>query len=183
MSLIVARWDQWYTSPPRPTRSFKGADPRGGSSRNYLEWRFDTKELFRVVVKSWIIYFTTPKIVRVTVCHGQIWQIQVCCQKQGIIDITVNIRFIWLQTVSVTLKRVMLERQRESEVIEIDNDITSLGTIKQSNRTVTDKLIKKPCHKDFVSTWSESVLGKGLTFDFFCDTLVRKNILVTTLFS
>ena len=32
-----------------------------------LRWWFDTKELFRVTVKSWIIYFTTPKIVRVTV--------------------------------------------------------------------------------------------------------------------
>ncbi len=58
------------SKPPRPTRIFKGADRRGGSSRNYLEWWFDTKELFRVTVKSWIIYFTTPKIVRVT---GTVW--------------------------------------------------------------------------------------------------------------
>ncbi len=27
------------------------AAPRGEASRNYLEWRFDTKELFRVAVK------------------------------------------------------------------------------------------------------------------------------------
>jgi hypothetical protein len=66
-----------------------------------------------------------------------------------------------------------------SEVIEIDNDITALGTIKQTNRTVTDKLIKKSCHKDFVSTWSEAVLEKGLTLDFFCETLVHEDILVT----
>ncbi len=39
-----ARLAQWYTSPTRPTRSSKGVAPRGGASRNYLEWRFDTKE-------------------------------------------------------------------------------------------------------------------------------------------
>ncbi len=30
-----------------------------------------------------------------------------------------------------------------------------------------------------MTVWSETVLGKGLTFDFFSDTLVRKAILVT----
>ncbi len=39
-----------YKDPVIP--SFKGAAPRGGASRNYSEWRFDTKELFRVTVKS-----------------------------------------------------------------------------------------------------------------------------------
>ena len=44
---------------------------------------------------------------------------------------------------------------------------------------MTDLLIKKPSHEDFVAAWSEAVLGKGLTFDFFSDPLVRKAILVT----
>jgi hypothetical protein len=39
-------------------------------------------------------------------------------------------------------------------------------------------MIQKPSHEDFV-VWSEAVLGKGLTFDFFSDPLVRKTILVT----
>jgi hypothetical protein len=34
-------------------------------------------------------------------------------------------------------------------------------------------------HEDFVAEWSEVVFGKGLTFDFFSDPLVRKIILVT----
>jgi hypothetical protein len=55
----------------------------------------------------------------------------------------------------------MSERDRESEVIEIDNTITAPGASKQTNRTVTDKLIKKPSHEDFVAAWSEAVLGKG----------------------
>ena len=54
----------------------------------------------------------------------------------------------------------MSERERESEVIEIDNDITAPGASKQTNRTVTDKLIKKPSHEDFVTTCSERCLGK-----------------------
>jgi hypothetical protein len=83
------------------------------------------------------------------------------------------------QSVSTALKRVLSERERESEVIEIDNDITAPGASKQTNRTVTDKLIKKPSREDFVAVWSEAVLGKGLTFDFFSDTLVPKAILVT----
>jgi hypothetical protein len=73
----------------------------------------------------------------------------------------------------------MSECERESEVIEIDNDITSPGVTKQTNRTVTEKLIKKPSHEDFVVAWIEAVIGKGLTFDFFSDTLVRKVIPVT----
>ena len=73
----------------------------------------------------------------------------------------------------------MSERERESEVIDIDNDITSPDSSQQTNRTVTDRLIKNPSHEDFVAAWSEEVLGKGLTFDFFSDPLVRKDILVT----
>jgi hypothetical protein len=73
----------------------------------------------------------------------------------------------------------MTERKRESEVIEIDTDITALGANKKTNHTVTDLLIKKPTHEDFVAEWSQAVFGKGLTFDFFSDPLVRKAILVT----
>jgi hypothetical protein len=73
----------------------------------------------------------------------------------------------------------MSQYERESEVIEIDNDINTPGTRKQTNRTVTDEWIKKPSHEDFVVVWNEAVFGKGLTFDFFSDTLVRKAILVT----
>ena len=47
------------------------------------------------------------------------------------------------QAASATLKRGMSERERESEVIEIDNDITAPGASKQTNRTVTDRLILK----------------------------------------
>jgi hypothetical protein len=83
------------------------------------------------------------------------------------------------QPASATLKRVMSERERQSELIKIDEDITAPGASKQTNRTVMDKLIKKPSHEDFVAVWSEEVFGKGLTFDFFSDTLVRKAILVT----
>jgi hypothetical protein len=59
------------------------------------------------------------------------------------------------------------------------NDITAPGSSKQTNRTVTDRLIKNPSHEDFVAAWSEAVLGKGVMFDFFSDPLVRKAILVT----
>ena len=62
------------------------------------------------------------------------------------------------QTGSATLKRGMSERERESEVIDIDNDITTPGSSKQTNRTVTDRLIKKPSHEDFVAAWSEADL-------------------------
>ena len=83
------------------------------------------------------------------------------------------------QAASAALKRSMTERERESEVIEIDTDITAPGASKKTNRTVTDLLIKKPTHEDFVAAWSQAVLGKGLTFDFFSDPFVRKAILVT----
>ena len=83
------------------------------------------------------------------------------------------------QAASAALKRSMSERERDSEVIDVDNDITAPGASKQTNRTVTDRLIKKPSHEDFVAAWSEAVLGKGLTFDFFSDPLIRKVILVT----
>jgi hypothetical protein len=73
----------------------------------------------------------------------------------------------------------MSDHERESEVIEIDNDITVPGARKQTNRTVTHKLIKNPSHEDFVTVWSEAVVGTGLTFDFVIGTLVRKAILVT----
>ena len=33
--------------------------------------------------------------------------------------------------------------------------------------------------EEFINVWSEAVLGKGLTFDFFRDPLVLKSILVT----
>ena len=83
------------------------------------------------------------------------------------------------QAASAALKRSMSERERDSEVIDVDNDITAPGASKQTNRTVTDRFIKKPSHEDFVAAWSEAVLGKGLTFDFFSDPLARKAILVT----
>ncbi len=83
------------------------------------------------------------------------------------------------QTDSVSLKRGMSERERESAIIEIDTDITAPGASKQTNGTVTERLIKKPSHEDFVAAWSEAVLGKGLTFDVFSDPLVRKATLVT----
>ena len=63
----------------------------------------------------------------------------------------------------------MSERKRESEVIEIDTDITASGASKQTKRTVTDRLIKKSSHEDFVEEWR----------DFFSEPLVRKAILVT----
>ncbi len=66
------------------------------------------------------------------------------------------------QAVSETLKRGMSERERESAVIEIDTDITTPGASKPTNRTVRDRLIKKPSHEDFLTVWSEAVIGKGL---------------------
>ena len=55
----------------------------------------------------------------------------------------------------------MSERERESELIEIDTEINAPGTNKQTTWTVTDRLIKKPSHEDFVVTWSEAVFGNG----------------------
>ena len=43
------------------------------------------------------------------------------------------------QAASAALKRGMSERERESEVIEIDNDITAPGVSKQTKRTVMDR--------------------------------------------
>ena len=63
------------------------------------------------------------------------------------------------QAASAALKRSMTERERESEVIEIDTDITAPGASKKTNRTVTDLLIKKPTHADFVAAWSEALLS------------------------
>ncbi len=68
----------------------------------------------------------------------------------------------------------MTECEWESEVIEIDTDITAPGVNKKTNRTVTDLLIKKSSPEDFVVVWSEVVINKGLTFDFFSEPLVRK---------
>ncbi len=79
----------------------------------------------------------------------------------------------------MTLKRGMSESEWESEVIEIDTDITDPGARKQTNRTVTDRLTKNPSREDLMVEWSEAVFDKGLTFDFFSDPLVRKDILVT----
>ena len=39
--------------------------------------------------------------------------------------------------------------------------------------------MKRPTVEEFINAWSEAVLGKGLTFDFFSDPLVRKALLVT----
>jgi hypothetical protein len=52
--------------------------------------------------------------------------------------------------------------ERECEVIE-----------------VTDRLIKKTSLEDFMTVWNVSVIGKGLTFYFFSEPLVRKDIVVT----
>jgi hypothetical protein len=57
------------------------------------------------------------------------------------------------------------DREWESEVIEIDTDITVPGTSKKTNRTVSDRLIKKTSHEDFVVVWRESVFDKCLTFE------------------
>ncbi len=83
------------------------------------------------------------------------------------------------EAASTTLKRVMSDHEWDSDVIDVDNDITAPGANKETNRTVTDRLIKKSSHEDFLVVWDEAVLGKGLTFDFFCDPLIRKVILVT----
>ena len=51
------------------------------------------------------------------------------------------------QKASAALKRSMSERQGDSEVIEIDNDITAPGASKKTNRTVTDLLERwNPCY-------------------------------------
>ena len=73
----------------------------------------------------------------------------------------------------------MTECERESVVIDIDTNITALGSSKKTNHTVTEILIKKPSQEDFLAVLSESLLVKGLTFDFFSDPFVHKTKLVT----
>ncbi len=47
----------------------------------------------------------------------------------------------------------------DSDDVETDTDITDPGENNQTNRTVTDRLIKKPSHnEDFASVWNESVI-------------------------
>ena len=48
------------------------------------------------------------------------------------------------QSDSAELKRGMSERERESEVIDIDNDITSPGAIKETNRQIVLDLVSIP---------------------------------------
>ncbi len=57
------------------------------------------------------------------------------------------------QAASAALKRGMSECERESAVIEIDTDITAPGASKQTNRTVTDRLIKKPLQPSHGTSW------------------------------
>ena len=45
------------------------------------------------------------------------------------------------QAASAALKRSMTEREQESEVIEIDTDITAPGASKKTNHTVTDEKV------------------------------------------
>ena len=83
------------------------------------------------------------------------------------------------QVASSDLKRSITHREEEGEVIEIDGDVTRPSSEKQTHHTLTDRLMKRPTVEEFINEWSEAVLGKGLTFDFFSDPLVRKAILVT----
>ena len=83
------------------------------------------------------------------------------------------------QVASSALKRSITQREEEGEVIEIDDDVTSPSAAKQAHRTLADRLMKRPTVEEFINAWSEAALGKGLTFDFFSDPLVRKAILVT----
>ena len=80
---------------------------------------------------------------------------------------------------SSALKRSITQLEEEGEVIEMDGDVTSPSAAKQAHRTLADRLMKRPTVEEFINAWSEAVLGKGLTFDFFSDPLVRKDILVT----
>ena len=65
------------------------------------------------------------------------------------------------EAASVTRKRSMTESEWESDIIDIDTDITAPRASKKTNHTVTVLLIKKSSHEDFVAAWSEAVLGKG----------------------
>jgi hypothetical protein len=69
------------------------------------------------------------------------------------------------QVSSVVLKPSMSQREQGGEFIEIETDITTPGACKQTHRTVTDRLIKKPSHEDFVSVWSEVVIKLAKVFD------------------
>ena len=55
----------------------------------------------------------------------------------------------------------MSEHERESEVIDIDNDSTVPGASKQTNRTVTDRLMKKPSHEDFVVAYDSIITSSS----------------------
>ena len=83
------------------------------------------------------------------------------------------------QVASSTVKRSITHREEEGEVIEIDGDVTSPSAVKQTHHTLADRLMKRPTVEEFINVWSEAVLGKGWTFDFFRDPLVRQDILVT----
>ncbi len=83
------------------------------------------------------------------------------------------------QVVSSALKRSITQREEEGEVIEIDGDVTRPSASKQGHRTLVDRLMKRPTVEEFINVWRETVFGKGLTFDFLSDPLVRKAILVT----
>ena len=83
------------------------------------------------------------------------------------------------QVASSALKRSITHREEEGEVIEIDGDVTRPSAAKQTHHTLADRLMKRPTVEEFINAWSEAVLGKGLTFDFCSDPLVRKVILVT----
>ena len=83
------------------------------------------------------------------------------------------------QVARSAVKRSITQREEEGDVIEIDGDVTSPSAAKQAHRTLADRLMKRPTVEEFINAWSETVLGKGLTFDFFSDPLVRKAILVT----
>ena len=73
------------------------------------------------------------------------------------------------QSASSALKRSITHREEKGEVIEMDGDVTSPSESKQAHRTLAYRLMKRPTVEEFINVWSESVLGKGLTFDFFSD--------------
>ena len=66
--------------PPDPPEILKVIPPGGGVSRNYLEWWFDTKKLFRVAVKTWFFYFAHAKIYFTTVV------MQGCVKIKGVLN-------------------------------------------------------------------------------------------------
>ena len=83
------------------------------------------------------------------------------------------------QVASSAVKRSITQWEEEGDVIEIDGDVTRPSASKQAHRTLADRLMKSPTMEEFINVWSEAVLGKGLTFDFFSDPLVHTAILVT----